>query len=97
MYSYSMILWRNPGRLRLSQGASLKPDESEGCSPVSGGRTIRLCSSWPSGDPPTTLPPTPFRPSVDTGAGDRSGAPAEVAVVAGTVSCREDFGSVVLR
>ena len=25
-----------PGRLRLSQGASLKPDEGEGCSPVSG-------------------------------------------------------------
>jgi hypothetical protein len=42
-----------PGRLRLSQGASLKPDESEGCSPVSGGRTIRLCSCWPSDDPPT--------------------------------------------
>jgi hypothetical protein len=29
------------GRLRLSQGASLKPDQSEGCSPVFGGRTIR--------------------------------------------------------
>jgi hypothetical protein len=28
---------------RLSQGALLKPDESEGLSPVSGGRTIRLC------------------------------------------------------
>ena len=37
----------------VSQGVSLKPDESEGCSPVSGGRTIRLCSSWPSDDPPT--------------------------------------------
>jgi hypothetical protein len=24
-----MILYRDPGRLRLSQGASLKPDESE--------------------------------------------------------------------
>ena len=34
----------------VSQGASLKPDESEGCSPVSGGRTIRLCSLWPSDD-----------------------------------------------
>jgi hypothetical protein len=31
IYSYSMILQRDPGRLRLSQGASLKPDESEGC------------------------------------------------------------------
>jgi len=29
------------GRLRLSQGASLKPDESEGCSPVSGDTTIQ--------------------------------------------------------
>jgi len=38
-YSYLTILWRDPGRLRLSQGASLKPDESECCSPVSGGRT----------------------------------------------------------
>ena len=38
---------QDPGRLRLSHGASLKPDESEGCSPVSGGRTIRLCSFWP--------------------------------------------------
>ncbi len=34
----------------------------------------RLCSSWPSDDPPT-----PLRPS-DTGAGDRDGAPTEVAV-----------------
>jgi hypothetical protein len=34
-------LW---GRLR-SQSSSLKPDESEGCSPVSCGRTIKLCSS----------------------------------------------------
>ena len=42
----------------------------------------------------TTLLP---RPSVDTGAGDRGGAPAEVAVVAGTVGCREDVGLVVLR
>jgi hypothetical protein len=38
------------GRLWLSQGASLKPDESEGCSPFSGGRTIQLCSSWLSSD-----------------------------------------------
>ena len=48
--SYSMILQRDPGRLRLSQGVSLEPDESEGCSPVSGGRTIRLRSLWPSDD-----------------------------------------------
>ena len=81
-----------PGRLRLRQGASLKPDESEGCSPVSGGRTIRLCSSWPSDDPPT-----PLRSSVDIGAGDRGGASAEFAVVAETVGCREDVDSVVLR
>ena len=90
------ILWRDPGRLRLSQGASLKPDESEGCSPVSGGRTIRLCSSWPSDDPHTAL-----RSSVDTGAGDRGGAPAEFAVVAETVGCREDtkqiFRSPIFR
>ena len=39
--------------------------QDEGCSPVSGGRTIRLCSFWPSDDP------IPLRPSVDTGAGDR--------------------------
>jgi hypothetical protein len=75
-----------------SQGASLQPDESEGCSPVSGGRIIRLCASWPSDDPPT-----PLRSSVDTGAEDRGGAPAEFAVVAGTVGCREDVGAVVLR
>ena len=68
IYSYSTILYRDPGRLRLSQGASLKPDESEGCSPVSGGRTIRLCSFWPSDDGPT-----PLRSSVDTGAEDRGG------------------------
>jgi hypothetical protein len=78
--------------MRLSQGASLRPDESEGCSPVSNGRTIRLCSSWPSNDPPT-----PLRPSVDTSVGDRGGARAEFAVVAGTAGCREDVGSVVLR
>ncbi len=41
--------------------------------------------------------PLMVRPSVDTGAGDRGGAPAESAVVAGTVSCREDVGLVVLR
>jgi hypothetical protein len=34
IYSYSMILQRDTGRLRLSQGASLKTDESEGCSSV---------------------------------------------------------------
>jgi hypothetical protein len=69
-YSYSMIPQRDSGRLRLSQRASLKPDESEGCSPVSSGRTIRLRLSWPSDDPPT-----PLRSSVDTGTGDRGGAP----------------------
>ena len=44
------------------QGASLKPEESEGCSPVtgSGGKRIRFCSSWPSDHPPTSL-----RSSVD--------------------------------
>jgi hypothetical protein len=67
-------------------------EEKEVCSPVSGGRTIRLCWSWPSNDPPTAL-----RSSVDTGAGDRGGAPAEFAVVAETVGCREDVGSVILR
>jgi hypothetical protein len=70
----------------------VKPDESEGCSPVSGGKTFRLCLSWPSDDPPT-----PLRSSVDTGTGDRGGAPAEFAVVAENVGCREDVGSVVLR
>ena len=29
-------------------------------------------------------PPTPLRSSVDTGAGDQGGAPAELALVAGT-------------
>ena len=38
--------------------------------PVAGGRTIRLCSLWPSDDLPT-----PLRPPVDTGAGDRGGSP----------------------
>jgi hypothetical protein len=64
---------------------------SEGCSPVSGGRTIRLRSSWPSDGSPT-----PLRSSVDSGAGDRSGASAEFAVVAETVGSREDVGAVVL-
>ena len=70
--SCSIILQRDPGRLLFSQGASLKPDESEGCSPVSGGRTILFGSYWPSDNRPT-----PLRSSVDTGAGDRGGAPAE--------------------
>jgi hypothetical protein len=87
-----MILKKDPGRLQLSQGASLKPDESEGCSPVSGGRTIRLCLSWPSDDPPT-----PLRSSLDTGAGDRGGASVELAVVAETVGCGGYVGSAVLR
>jgi hypothetical protein len=91
-----MILKRDPGRLRLSEGASLKPDESEGRSPVSGGRTIRLCSSRLTTlllhlDPQETLVFLFI-----TGAGDRGGAPAEFAVVAETVGCREDVGSVVL-
>jgi hypothetical protein len=49
--SYSTILWthKRPRAPAVKPGASLKPDESEGCS-VSGGRTIRLCSSWPSHD-----------------------------------------------
>ena len=91
-----MILQRDPeyypGRLRLSQGASLKPDESEGCSPVSGGRTIRLCSLRPSDDFPT-----PLRPPVDNGAGDRGGSSAKFSVVAETVGCRKGVDSVVLR
>ena len=45
----------------------------------------------------TTLLSRFTRPSVDTGVGDRGEAPAEVAVVAGTVGFREDDGSVVLR
>ena len=77
-----MILERDPGCLRLSQGASLKTGESEVCSPVGGGRAIRLCSSWPSDDPPT-----PLRPEVDTGAGNRGEASAEFAMVAETVGC----------
>ena len=48
--------------------------------PVSGGRTIRLCSFWPSDDAPT-----PLRSSVDTGAEDRGGVSAEFAEVAETV------------
>jgi hypothetical protein len=53
---------------------------------------------------PSDDPPTPLGPSVDsdTGAGDRGGAPAEFALVAETVVCREkqkreDVGSVFLR
>ena len=87
---------KDPGRLRLSQGASLKPDESEGCSPVSGGRTIRLCSLWPSTIIAYRLP-TPLRPPIDTGAGDRGGVSAKFSVAAETVSCREGVDSVVLR
>ncbi len=44
----------------------------------------------------TLLPHFDQRSSVDTGTGDRGGAPAEFAVVAETVGCREDVGSVVL-
>jgi hypothetical protein len=43
-------------RLRLSQGESLKPDESEGCSPVSGGITIQSDFAR-LGRPTTTLLP----------------------------------------
>ncbi len=42
-------------------------------------------------------PPTPLRSSVDAGAGDRSGVPAEFAVVSKTVGCRKGVGLVVLR
>jgi hypothetical protein len=66
--------------------------KTEGCSLVSGGRIIRLCSSWPSDDPAT-----PLRSSVDTGARNRGGSPAEFAVVAGTLGCREDVCAEVLR
>ena len=59
----SIILYRDSGCLPLTKGAS-KPDESEGCSPVSGGRIIRLCSSSPGDDPPT-----PLRSSVDRARG----------------------------
>ncbi len=45
---------------------------------------------------PSDDPPTPLRPSVDIGAGDRGGAPAEFPVAAETIRCREDVGSVVL-
>jgi hypothetical protein len=56
--------------------------------------TIRLCSSWPSDDPPNRYcsnkhTPNPLRPWVDTGAGDRGGAPADFAVVA---DCRLSRG-----
>jgi len=59
---------------------------------VFSGRTIRLCSLWPSDDLPT-----PLRPPVDTGAGDRGGASAKFAVASETVGCREGVDSVVLR
>ena len=53
-YSYSTILQRDPGRLRLNQGASLQPEENKVCSPVSGDRIIQLWRSGsmvPSGEP----------------------------------------------
>jgi hypothetical protein len=62
--------------LFYQQGSNSHPEGMRHSSPVSGGRTIRLCSFWPSDDPPT-----PLRPSVDTGAGDRGGASAKFAVV----------------
>jgi hypothetical protein len=46
--SYSIILQREPGRLRSSKGASIRPHESAGCSPVSGGRTIDFARVGPS-------------------------------------------------
>ena len=46
--------------------------------------------------------PTPLRPPIDTGAGDRGGAPpshkvTKFSVVAETVGCRKGVDSVVLR
>ena len=41
--------------------------------------------------------PTPLRPPIDTGAGDRGGASAKFSVVEETVGCREGVDSVVLR
>ncbi len=82
-----------PGRITQAT-KSQRPDESEGCSPVSGGRTIRLCSLWLSDDLPQA---TPLRPPADTGAGDQVGASAKFAVVAETVCCREGVDLVVLR
>jgi len=58
---------------------------------VSGGRAFQVCLCWPPDDPPS-----PLRSSVDTGAGDRGGVPAEFAVVAETVGCRQGVGSAVL-
>jgi hypothetical protein len=55
VYSYSMILLGDPGAcLRLNHHSSLTRVRAT-CSPVSGGKTIRLCSCWPSGGPPTPL------------------------------------------
>jgi hypothetical protein len=55
VYSYSMILLGDPGAcLRLNDHSSLTRVRAT-CSPVSGGRTIRLCSCWPSDGPPTPL------------------------------------------
>ena len=53
--SCSMILLGDPGAcLRLNHHSSLTRVRAT-CSPVSGGKTIRLCSCWPSGGPPTPL------------------------------------------
>ena len=41
--------------------------------------------------------PTPLRPPIDTGAGDRGGVSAKFSVVAETVGCRKGVDSVVLR
>ncbi len=71
---------------------AVKPGRITQAAPVSCGRTIRLCSLWPSDDLPT-----PLRPPVDTGAGDRGGASAKFAVASETVGCREGVDSVVLR
>ncbi len=65
----------DPGRLRLSQGASLKPAESEGCSPVSGGRAIYMRLTERSGWLAVRTPKFP--------AGDLAGAAqAALAIVA---------------
>ena len=53
---------------RRTQGASLKPDESEGCSPVSGGRTIRLCSCIGGNLISVTCEPLTIRPFCTRGA-----------------------------
>ena len=69
-------------------------EDKEGCSPVAGGRTSDFARL---GRLTALLPHFDSSVGVDTGAGDRGGAPAEFAVVAETVGCPEDVSSVVLR